>query len=180
MIRSELDVLLDKVKDEALRADLRTQIDRLKQRRSFGLVFERHIPERVRLPQHPVRVGSQVVSRDNDDIPTSGRGVDLPFQVPEAPRWDPTISLEATDDDAWGDPVLRGCLAYGALIESSAAQQLARRKVGEERVARKRIRRDFVVARRTVVAKFFHDTPPASALGPLPPPSRGRARLSGT
>lgn len=53
-----------------MRADLRSQIDRLKQRRSFGLVFEQHIPERVRLPQHPVRVGSQVVSRDDDDSPT--------------------------------------------------------------------------------------------------------------
>jgi adenine-specific DNA-methyltransferase len=70
MIRSELDVLLDKVQDPALRADLQSQIDRLKQRRSFGLVFEQHIPERVRLPQHPVRVGSQVVSRDDDDSPT--------------------------------------------------------------------------------------------------------------
>lgn len=70
MIRSELDVLLDKVQDEALRADLRTQIDRLKQRRSFGLVFERHIPERVRLPQSPIRVGAQVVSRDDDNSPT--------------------------------------------------------------------------------------------------------------
>ena len=36
MIRSELDVLLDKVQDTALRADLRSQIDRLKQKRSFG------------------------------------------------------------------------------------------------------------------------------------------------
>jgi adenine-specific DNA-methyltransferase len=70
MIRSELDVLLDKIEDPALRADLRSQIDRLKQRRSFGLVFEQHIPERVRLPQHPIRVGLHVVSRDHDDSPT--------------------------------------------------------------------------------------------------------------
>jgi adenine-specific DNA-methyltransferase len=70
MIRSELDVLLDKIDDPALQADLRSQIDRLKQRRSFGLVFEQHIPERVRLPQHPIRVGSHVVSRDDDDSPT--------------------------------------------------------------------------------------------------------------
>ncbi len=70
MIRSELDVLLDKVADPALRADLRSQIDRVKRRRSFGLVFEQHIPERVRLPQHPIRVGSQVVRRDADDSPT--------------------------------------------------------------------------------------------------------------
>ena len=70
MIRSELDVLLERVEDPALREDLRTQIDRLKQRRSFGLVFEQHIPERVRLPQHPIRIGSQVVSRDDADGPT--------------------------------------------------------------------------------------------------------------
>jgi adenine-specific DNA-methyltransferase len=70
MIRSELDVLLDKVQDVALRDALRTQIDRLKQRRSFGLVFEHHIPERVRLPHHPIRVGSQVVDRGDDDSPT--------------------------------------------------------------------------------------------------------------
>jgi adenine-specific DNA-methyltransferase len=70
MIRNELDVLLEKVQDAALRADLRSQVDRLKQKRSFGLVFEQHIPERVRLPQHPVRVGSQVVARDAEDSPT--------------------------------------------------------------------------------------------------------------
>ncbi len=70
MIRSELDVLLDKIQDQALRADLGSQIERLKQKRSFGLVFEQHIPERVRLPQHPIRVGSQVVSRDADDSTT--------------------------------------------------------------------------------------------------------------
>ncbi len=70
MIRSELDVLLDKVQDEALRADLTEQIERLKQRRSFGLVFEQHITGRVRLPQRPIRFGSQVVSRDDDDSPT--------------------------------------------------------------------------------------------------------------
>lgn len=70
MIRSELDVLLDKVEDAALREALRAQIDRITQRRSFGLVFEQHIPERVRLPQYPVRLGSQVVSRDADDGPT--------------------------------------------------------------------------------------------------------------
>jgi adenine-specific DNA-methyltransferase len=70
MIRSELDVLLERVEDEALRADLRKQIDRLKQRRSFGLVFEQHIPERVRLPQHAILVGSQVVLRDVAASPT--------------------------------------------------------------------------------------------------------------
>lgn len=70
MIRSQLDVLLEKVTAEALRAELRTHIDRSTRRRSYGLVFEQHIPERVRLPQHAIRVGSQVVIRDDDDSPT--------------------------------------------------------------------------------------------------------------
>lgn len=70
MIRSELDVLLERVEDDVLRADLREQIERLQQRRTYGLVFEQHIPERVRLPQHPIRVGSSVVRRDQDDSPT--------------------------------------------------------------------------------------------------------------
>jgi adenine-specific DNA-methyltransferase len=70
VIRSELDVLLDRFQDPALQADLRRQIERLKQRRSFGLIFEQHIPERVRLPHHPIRVGSHVVSKDDDASPT--------------------------------------------------------------------------------------------------------------
>jgi hypothetical protein len=70
VIRDELDVLLEKVDDEALRAELRSRIDRLRQRRSYGLVFERHIPERVRLPQHRISVGSRVVDRGGEDNPT--------------------------------------------------------------------------------------------------------------
>jgi len=66
---SELDVLLDKVDDPALRADLKRQIDLLRARRRFGLVFEEHLPERVQLPEHTVRRGTRVVLRDQDDEP---------------------------------------------------------------------------------------------------------------
>ncbi|MYB11112.1 MAG: site-specific DNA-methyltransferase [Acidimicrobiia bacterium] len=62
----EIDVLLEKVEDPALRADLRTEIGRVRAKRSFGLVFESHLPERVRLPDHPVRRGVKVVDRDAD------------------------------------------------------------------------------------------------------------------
>ncbi|MCY3584531.1 MAG: DNA methyltransferase, partial [Acidimicrobiaceae bacterium] len=65
----ELDVLLEKVDDAALRADLHTAIQRVKAKRSFGLVFESHLPERVRLPDHPIRRGVRVVHRDADDEP---------------------------------------------------------------------------------------------------------------
>lgn len=64
---SELDVLLDKVDDPALRADLKRQVDLLRARRRFGLVFEEHLPERVQLPEHAIRRGTRVVLRDHDD-----------------------------------------------------------------------------------------------------------------
>lgn len=64
---SELDVLLDKVDDPALRADLKRQIALLRAKRRFGLVFEEHLPERVILPEHTVRRGTKVVVRDYED-----------------------------------------------------------------------------------------------------------------
>ena len=68
-MRSELDVLLEKVNDPILRADIRSQVERLRAKRTFGLVFESHLPERVRLPEHPLRVGVKVAYRDNPDSP---------------------------------------------------------------------------------------------------------------
>lgn len=64
---SELDVLLDKVEDPALRADLKRQVELLRSRRRFGLVFEEHLPERVQLPEHTIRRGTRVVLRDRED-----------------------------------------------------------------------------------------------------------------
>ncbi len=67
----EIDVLLSRVEDPSLRADLRTQFDRAASKRRFGLVFEDHLPERVRLPDHPIRSGVNVVPRadpDDNDI----------------------------------------------------------------------------------------------------------------
>ena len=63
----QIDVLLDKVEDAALRKDLLAEIERLRAKRSFGLVFEAHLPERVRLPEHAVRVGGSVVYRDDPE-----------------------------------------------------------------------------------------------------------------
>jgi adenine-specific DNA-methyltransferase len=132
VIRSELDVLLDKVRDESLRADLKSQIDRLKQRRSFGLVFEQHIPERVRLPQHPIRAGSQVVSRDGDDSPTwevlsienglatlaevrdrDGAYIQRDEHTPSAAQRAPIESLVVISDFA--EPVLPGLRHLGSI-----------------------------------------------------------------
>ena len=61
----ELDVLLEKVGDPGLRAELRAAVDKVRAKRSFGLVFESHLPERVRLPEYPVRRGTKVVRRSD-------------------------------------------------------------------------------------------------------------------
>ncbi len=50
-MRNELDVLLDRDK------------------RTYGLIFESHLPERVRLPERPLRVGTKVAYRDNPRSP---------------------------------------------------------------------------------------------------------------
>src|SRR5579863_6833604 len=68
-MRSELDVLLDRVGDAILRANLRSQIERLRAKRTFGLVFESHLPERIRLPEHAIRVGVTVVYKDDPQSP---------------------------------------------------------------------------------------------------------------
>lgn len=60
----ELDALLERVDGAGLRSELRSHIERLRLRRQFGLVFESHLPERVRLPDHPIRRGSKMVRRD--------------------------------------------------------------------------------------------------------------------
>lgn len=59
-----VDDLLARVGDEAVRAELAAAIAELRGTRDFGLVFERHVPETVRLPHHPVRRGIKVAYRD--------------------------------------------------------------------------------------------------------------------
>jgi hypothetical protein len=66
----ELDTLLERVEDEAVRSGLREEIERLRRRRQFGLVFESHLPERVRLPDHPIRRGASVVRRNGPNDAT--------------------------------------------------------------------------------------------------------------
>jgi adenine-specific DNA-methyltransferase len=55
--------LMAKVPDDALRKALEREVADLKKRLNWGLVFERHIPETVRLLHAPVRPGSIVWER---------------------------------------------------------------------------------------------------------------------
>ncbi len=57
---AHIDALIDKITDPALRSALRSEVDGLLQRRSFGLVFQEHKPETVELPGFRVRPGCTV------------------------------------------------------------------------------------------------------------------------
>lgn len=55
--------LLAQVQDEALRARLEQEINRLSKTKKFGLVFEEHLPECTPLYDIPVKRGSTVAKR---------------------------------------------------------------------------------------------------------------------
>jgi len=58
-----IDGLLARVQDQDLRAALIREVDRLRDTKDFGLVFERHVPENVRLYSYPVKRGVTVQER---------------------------------------------------------------------------------------------------------------------
>ena len=112
---SELDILLDKVDDPALRADLKRQVEALRAKRRFGLVYEEHLPERVQLPEHTVRRGTRVVLRDHGD--------DEPREVVDVVKKEATVrwadDLTPSKNIAWRGSRLAGSLlmrASGATI----------------------------------------------------------------
>lgn len=59
-----LDQLVSQVDDHSLRSRIAREIEFLRGSRGFGLVFDRHFPESVRLHDHPVRKGVRVTLRD--------------------------------------------------------------------------------------------------------------------
>ena len=65
-----LDGLLGRIDDPALRDALAAEVGKLRDTKDFGLVFERHLPENVRLYSHPVRRGCRVQDRSDDDETT--------------------------------------------------------------------------------------------------------------
>jgi adenine-specific DNA-methyltransferase len=60
---AKVEDLVAQIPDEQLREALVTEIKVLKKRKKFGLVFEEHLPETVRLPRLPIRVGDTVALR---------------------------------------------------------------------------------------------------------------------
>jgi adenine-specific DNA-methyltransferase len=62
-LANALDALLARIADKDLRQAIAHEVGRLKDSKDFGLVFERHLPESVRLAGHPITRGSQVQLR---------------------------------------------------------------------------------------------------------------------
>jgi adenine-specific DNA-methyltransferase len=85
-----LDSLLSRIDDPDLRESLSREVSRLKDTREFGLVFERHLPERTRLHSHPVRKGVTV------EIKSEGSG-DL-WIVESVQKGNARISRLSSDD----------------------------------------------------------------------------------
>lgn len=64
---STLDTLIGRVADDGLRSELRAAVADVRKQTDFGLVFKSHIPETMRLPDHPVRRGVKVTYQDGGD-----------------------------------------------------------------------------------------------------------------
>ncbi|MEN3225140.1 site-specific DNA-methyltransferase [Mycolicibacterium porcinum] len=65
-----LDQLIGRIQDESLRNRLASEVELLRGSRRFGLVFDRHLPESVRLTDHPIRKGIRVALRDESTAET--------------------------------------------------------------------------------------------------------------
>ncbi|MGH8605159.1 MAG: DNA methyltransferase, partial [Gammaproteobacteria bacterium] len=57
---AKIEDLIAQIPDEILRKAIGWEVRTLKKTKKFGLVFEEHLPETVRLPRLPVRVGELV------------------------------------------------------------------------------------------------------------------------
>ncbi len=121
-----------KIEDENLRATVEREVALLRGSRKFGLVFDRHLPESVRLIGHPIRPGVKVALRDESSADEwrvvgfadrsrqsvllddeSTRPVDelvvvREFGEPIHPGLEPVERIQRADDDAPWHTVING------------------------------------------------------------------------
>lgn len=60
---AKIEDLISKIMDERLKQAIASEVRELKKNKKFGLVFEEHLPETVRLPNLPVKVGELVARK---------------------------------------------------------------------------------------------------------------------
>jgi adenine-specific DNA-methyltransferase len=61
--------LIKQIADPRLRDQLAAEVAKLKSQKKFGLVFEEHLPEMLRLPNMTAVVGSRVLKKDDPAVP---------------------------------------------------------------------------------------------------------------
>jgi hypothetical protein len=61
---AKIEELVRQISDAKLRDEIAAEIRELKKRKRFGLVFEEHLPEMLRLPKAKIRLGNLVAHRD--------------------------------------------------------------------------------------------------------------------
>lgn len=117
---AHLDTLIAMVPDEKLRGELQRQITRLTAKTSFGLVFEEHRPENVRLPEFEVVRGGKVVYKDGS-TPGIWTVLRVTGDVATVVRTgDTTERAEAAIEDLavireFGDPIYPGLQSLGSV-----------------------------------------------------------------
>ena len=60
---AKIEELIGEIADPRIRAEIAAEVKRIKAQKKFGLVFEEHLPETVRLPGFPVRAAELVAER---------------------------------------------------------------------------------------------------------------------
>jgi adenine-specific DNA-methyltransferase len=61
---AKIEELVRQISDPKLRDEIATEIKELKKQKRFGLVFEEHLPEMLRLSKAKIRLGNLVAHRD--------------------------------------------------------------------------------------------------------------------
>ena len=116
---AKIDDLLDDVPDPRLRSELRQAVNELRSARTFGLVFEDHIPEEVALPGLPVRRGSTVQNRTRPDDITKYEVIEVDgdeAQVRPVGNGDETSTVPVRDlmvVRRFGEPIYPGLTQVG-------------------------------------------------------------------
>lgn len=60
---AKIEDLIAQIPDERLKKAIGVEVRELKKNKKFGLVFEEHLPETVRLPKLPVKEGELVAKK---------------------------------------------------------------------------------------------------------------------
>jgi adenine-specific DNA-methyltransferase len=115
--------LIKQIPDSDLRKQLASEIARLKATKKFGLIFEEHLPELVRLPGMTARVGARVLKKhDPHGAPyrvladVNGKKIKI---VPESGGLDETLECDrVVVIKAFGEPMFPALIPIDAIERS--------------------------------------------------------------